>query len=70
LGDLRKWGSGVYLYKDFQLTYVEWRMDVRDIMSGLIVKIVVDERVTNLIVENSGDTVNEDGRGDGWFGLE
>jgi len=60
----------VYLYKDFQLTYVEWRMDVRDIMSGLIVKIVVDERVTNLIVENSGDTVNEDGRGDGWFGLE
>jgi len=39
-------------------------------MSGLIVKIVVDERVTNLIVENSGDTVNEDGRGDGWFGLE
>jgi len=60
----------VYLYKDFQLTYVELRMDVQDIMSGSIVKIVVDESVTNLIVENSVDTVNEDGRGDGWFGLE
>ncbi|RLI91400.1 MAG: hypothetical protein DRO89_04040 [Candidatus Altiarchaeales archaeon] len=59
----------MYLYKDFQLTYVGWRREVRDIMSGSIVKIdaessvdeanrkMVDEGVTSLTVENSGDTV-------------